>query len=546
MSNNLQFTILSPNQAPLVNRRVVVYPYSVPQIDNNKLVTGDKFTYYTDDNGNLTGSIAQGTYTCQIENPVHPTLFYISASSISCSLISGSIVTGSKQDVIIDLETLNLNNFTSTVNLVGLFEYPYTFSGSLYTQNSTKLTLTNGGTTQSLNPGIYQLECLGSPNSSIYFNIPQTASLGTINAKDYLINKPTGNIIVPQIGYVSQVDSASYAQSSSYSNFASNANSSSYAVSSSYSYSGSYAFSSDNTITSSYTYRTIVNVKNGSSDLLPANSVVRISGANGANLLVDYASWNNDYLSADTIGFVLTDIDYNGFGTIITQGTLINADTSNFNAGDLLFLSGSGQYTNVRPTAPLHTVRLGYVVRANKNNGVIFVKVDNGYELGELHDVVDSTTTSSYGDLLIKSGSVWKNSKNLTGSYVLSGSLTTNDGISCNDITASNKIIYKNAVLLDYNNVTTANTISVVLTNATSSYNSAFFDYYANSGSNIRGGNVVSVWNNGNLEYTETCTVDVGTTSNLALYPRINGSNIEFVASSSVINYKIKVNGRYL
>ena len=51
------------------------------------------------------------------------------------------------------------------------------------------------------------------------------------------------------------------------------------------------------------------------------------------------------------------------------------------------------------------------------------MRVDNGYELGELHDVVDTTTTSSYGDLLVKSGSVWTNSKQLTGSCGLTGSL---------------------------------------------------------------------------------------------------------------------------
>jgi hypothetical protein len=67
---------------------------------------------------------------------------------------------------------------------------------------------------------------------------------------------------------------------------------------------------------------------------------------------------------------------------------------------------------------------MGYVVSSNANNGSIFVKVDNGYELGELHDVVDNTTTSSYGDLLVKSGSVWINSKSLSGSYSITGSLT--------------------------------------------------------------------------------------------------------------------------
>ncbi len=58
------------------------------------------------------------------------------------------------------------------------------------------------------------------------------------------------------------------------------------------------------------------------------------------------------------------------------------------------------------------------------NNGSIYVRIDNGYELGELHDVRDTTTTGSYGDLLVKSGSIWINSRQLTGSYDLTGSLS--------------------------------------------------------------------------------------------------------------------------
>jgi hypothetical protein len=115
----------------------------------------------------------------------------------------------------------------------------------------------------------------------------------------------------------------------------------------------------------------------------------------------------------------------------------LGVDTDGFSSGDLLFLSSSGTYTNVTPIAPKHGVRLGQVIRVQSNNGSIYVRIDNGYELGELHDIVDSTTTSSYGDLLIKSGSIWINSKNLTGSYILSGSLTTSNAIIANSVTAS-------------------------------------------------------------------------------------------------------------
>jgi hypothetical protein len=57
-------------------------------------------------------------------------------------------------------------------------------------------------------------------------------------------------------------------------------------------------------------------------------------------------------------------------------------------------------------------------------NGTLFVRPDLSGFLTDLHNVNDFTTTGSFGDLLVKSGSTWINSKQLTGSYGLTGSLT--------------------------------------------------------------------------------------------------------------------------
>jgi hypothetical protein len=53
--------------------------------------------------------------------------------------------------------------------------------------------------------------------------------------------------------------------------------------------------------------------------------------------------------------------------------------------------------------------------------GSIYVKIDNGYELGELHNVLTNGATN--GDLLAYSGSVWTHTKQLSGSYGITGSL---------------------------------------------------------------------------------------------------------------------------
>lgn len=140
----------------------------------------------------------------------------------------------------------------------------------------------------------------------------------------------------------------------------------------------------------------VVNVRNNTGAQINKGTIVRIIGATGDQPLIQTASWDNDSTSANTLGWVLANIPNGDFGRVVTQGILtgVNTDpTLGYAAGQVLYLSSSGQYTNVIPPAPFHEVRLGQVLRAQQNNGSVFVQVQNGYELGELHDV--NITTSS-------------------------------------------------------------------------------------------------------------------------------------------------------
>ena len=164
-------------------------------------------------------------------------------------------------------------------------------------------------------------------------------------------------------------------------------------------------------------------VKNSSGAQINKGRVVRIAGAVGDNALIGTASYFSDNESANTLGITFENIANDSFGYVITEGTLIGINTDAFTAGQLIYLGDTGSIIGTAPVAPLHAVRLGQVLRSQLNNGSIYVRIDNGFELGELHDVRDTTTTGSYGDLLVKSGSIWINSKQLTGSYGLTGSL---------------------------------------------------------------------------------------------------------------------------
>ncbi len=173
-------------------------------------------------------------------------------------------------------------------------------------------------------------------------------------------------------------------------------------------------------------------VKNTSGAIIPKGRIVRIKDVENAsfNPTIELADYRYESSSANTVGYTNETFAINAFGYVITEGKLTGVDTSAFTAGDLLYLSSSGQFTNVKPTPPDHGVRVGQVIRSNNSNGSIYVTIDNGAELDELHNVIDTSTTSSYGDLLVKSGSVWKNSNSLTGSYFITGSLNITQNIS--------------------------------------------------------------------------------------------------------------------
>lgn len=151
-----------------------------------------------------------------------------------------------------------------------------------------------------------------------------------------------------------------------------------------------------------------------------AYQVVKISGAQGQRLAVDYAQANNDNNSADTLGIVTETIATNQEGFIMTVGQLEGVNTSGslqgetWLDGDVLYLSPTvpGAVTKVKPTgATGHIVVIGYVEHAHNLNGKIYVKIMNGWELDELHNVYINQATLANNDALIYESStqLWKN-----------------------------------------------------------------------------------------------------------------------------------------
>ena len=133
--------------------------------------------------------------------------------------------------------------------------------------------------------------------------------------------------------------------------------------------------------------------RNETGATLTKGTIVYINGTTGNRPTVTKAQANNDANSAQTIGFVKVDIAHNADGFVIVSGELENVNTGALTGGQQLYLSTSvaGAWTTTKPSAPNHLVYVGIVVRANNSNGIIYVSIQNGYELEELHDVAIST-----------------------------------------------------------------------------------------------------------------------------------------------------------
>jgi hypothetical protein len=145
-------------------------------------------------------------------------------------------------------------------------------------------------------------------------------------------------------------------------------------------------------------------VTNADSVTITKGMPVYAFGGTGDRMTVKRAYNTTDATSAQTVGFVLsTSIASNQKGLIMMQGLLDGLNilpTSTYADGDAIYLGATaGTITKTKPYAPNHLVYLGFVTTAsNGSAGRLYVRVQNGYELDELHNVQAQTPT--YKDTL--------------------------------------------------------------------------------------------------------------------------------------------------
>lgn len=274
-----------------------------------------------------------------------------------------------------------------------------------------------------------------------------------------------------------------------------------------------------------------VYAKNTTTGTLYKGQAVYINGAIGANPTIDLAIASGEATSSKTLGLLKQNLAVNEFGYVVAEGVLDSVDTDGaISAGDPIWLSATTPGGVVyglanKPYAPNHMVFLGYVLRKQLNNGKVYVKVQNGYELEELHNVAINGVTNGQFLQYNSSSGLWVSSS--------SGNFTTlqvnNTGVSVSGHTHTSSQItdFNNGVsgLLPVTNIVAGTGISI-------SSNSGIFTINSTSsggGGSVSAEDIMDVVGTGLIAGTGISVV----------YNDTNGSITVSLAATTVTGYEI-------
>ena len=294
-------------------------------------------------------------------------------------------------------------------------------------------------------------------------------------------------------------------------------------------------------------------VHNAEAVTITKGQAVYLFSASGNKASVKLAFNTSDATSAKTFGLAAEDIGANQNGMVICQGVIDGLNTGMYTAGDTLYLGSTpGGYTNVKPYAPNHFVYVGIVERANAGNGQIYVRVQNGYELDEIHDVYINPATLADNNLLQYdlATSLWKNESLSTAgiqpTLVSATNIKTINGISLlgsGDITVGSSsgrfgIADSNGVYTYYS------TFTLAMTAATAGQTIEMFadvvetgavEITLKNGVNINGNGHTYTLNNNGLIHAFRVPVTVETSCNILNLNVIRTGSTGTIADNSAL-----------
>lgn len=186
----------------------------------------------------------------------------------------------------------------------------------------------------------------------------------------------------------------------------------------------------------------LVKVYNNTGTAIAKGKVVSVTGAQGQQPTVGLSDNTSEALARDTLGIAQEAIPDADTGFVCTFGVVNNINTYGTIAGDPIYLSNvAGGFTSTQPQAPNQTVALGWVVRVantpSSNDGQIFVSVNNGWELEELHNVLITNPANNQVLVYNSTSNLWVNTANVSLNNITGANVTVTANLYANLATSN-------------------------------------------------------------------------------------------------------------
>ena len=234
--------------------------------------------------------------------------------------------------------------------------------------------------------------------------------------------------------------------------------------------------------------------------------------------------------SGDFVGY-----DYQPTVTSMANGRHIAMRVT---SGDVLLNTTSGNVGigTTTPTAKLQVSGTTLLQTFTGTTGLISAATQN------VLTIVGSGNTTSSPIFTVQgsSGELFSVSDSLTGSLF---SVNDISGLPILEVFSDNTTLMGSYLAPSLN--TTASVLATTGTTnvysiPTSAYTGAFFDYTVSDGTNLRAGNIMSIWSGSSVNYTETQTTDFGNTSGLTFNMVVSSGNAILRTSGVTGNWTVK------
>jgi len=163
------------------------------------------------------------------------------------------------------------------------------------------------------------------------------------------------------------------------------------------------------------------------------------------------------------------------------------------------------------------------------------------HNLGYRYAIID--VFDSAGDVLVpgRIETIDENNANIYFTIAQTGTAVAMVGGTALTSSYANTMTINGTSLSTQTNPDADTGTEIVATVYTGSYQSAFFDYVLNDGTNFRAGTVMSVWDNiGTVKYNDNSTDDIGNTTGVIFIVDINGDTAQLKVTTNSNNWNIK------